>query len=86
VLVLCLLCGGCSQIDATADPTTGVITSLRYRGFIRQYDASLVVNRDGSRAIIIGARSELDKVMELMKILGPVGVGALTGGAGGTIP
>lgn len=76
-----LLAAGCSTIDATADPQTGRITAFHYKGYFRQYDASLVDSPDGTRTIIIGARSEIDKVTEFLKVLGAGGGGALMGAA-----
>ena len=81
LLALCIMLSGCSSIDAEADPATGHIVKLRYRGFIREYSASLVQHPDGSREIVIGAKSEVDRFMEFVKLLGAGGLGALAGGA-----
>lgn len=78
-LLFCLC--SCSTIEAEADPTTGHITKLYYRGFIREYQASLVQRPDGSREIYIGAKGEIDRFMEFAKLLGAGGIGALAGGA-----
>ena len=65
LFVWCSLLSSCAIINAKAGPT-GKLESLSYYVFLRQYDASLEETADGVK-VTIGAKSELDGVVTLIK-------------------
>lgn len=70
---------GCAYVDATADPTTGRISSIHYRAFLRDYNAMLEETKDGVK-VTVGAKSNAQTVSELLGAV--VGATATLAGKG----